>query len=169
MINNYYLYTKNFDIDCETRTLYEEDLHQIVVDAINEVYSHKSKVIPMLLKNIDTVLGNGLEQQLETIDVKLTNLQRKLISISNDEQALEDIGNQIIELREERQQIQTRIAERSDKQTMMQEFIEYLNMQNIKLENYNELLVRRLVEKIIVFDDRFEVVFKSGIKIDIAE
>ena len=59
----------------------------------------------MLLKNIDTVLGNGLEQQIENIDVKLTNLQRKLISISNDKQAIEDIGNQIIELREERQQI----------------------------------------------------------------
>ena len=99
----------------------------------------------MLLKNIDVVLGNGLEQQIENIDVKLTDLQREQISISNDDQAIDDIGNQIIELREERQPIQTRIAERSDKQTLMQEFIEYLDMQNTKLENYNELLVRRLV------------------------
>lgn len=51
----------------------------------------------------------------------------------------------------------------------MKEFIEYLDMQTTKLENYNELLVRRLVEKIIVFDDKFEVAFKSGIKIDVTE
>ena len=51
----------------------------------------------------------------------------------------------------------------------MQEFIEYLDMQTTKLENYNELLVRKLVEKIIVFDDRFEVIFKSSMKIDVTE
>jgi len=35
------------------------------------------------------------------------------------------------------------------------------------MESYDEELVRRLIEKIVVYDEKLKVVFKSGIEIDI--
>ena len=44
---------------------------------------------------------------------------------------------------------------------------EFLNGQQEKVEEYDEALVRRLIEKITVYDDRLVVRFKSGIEMDV--
>lgn len=43
----------------------------------------------------------------------------------------------------------------------------FLNEQSCELEEYDEQLVRRLIEKVTVHDDNLEVEFKSGICIEI--
>ena len=47
------------------------------------------------------------------------------------------------------------------------EMADFLNDQPYELEEYDEQLVRRLIEKITVYDDKLTVVFKSGVEIDI--
>ncbi|HEL2550910.1 TPA: integrase [Streptococcus suis] len=37
----------------------------------------------------------------------------------------------------------------------------------VELEEYDEQLVRRLIEKVTVFHDKFAVEFKSGVEIDV--
>ncbi|WP_206172729.1 integrase [Acidilutibacter cellobiosedens] len=44
---------------------------------------------------------------------------------------------------------------------------DFLNEQSCELEKYDEQLVRRLIERVTVHDDRIEVEFKSSIAIDI--
>ncbi|KXG75376.1 integrase [Thermotalea metallivorans] len=44
---------------------------------------------------------------------------------------------------------------------------DFLNEQSYELEEYDEQLVRRLIEKVTVHDDSIEVEFKSGIVINI--
>lgn len=39
--------------------------------------------------------------------------------------------------------------------------------QTENIEEYDEALVRRMVEKITVYDDRFTVEFKSGTSVDV--
>lgn len=41
------------------------------------------------------------------------------------------------------------------------------NEQSCELEEYDEQLVRRLIEKVTVFHDKFAVEFKSGVEIDV--
>jgi site-specific DNA recombinase len=36
-----------------------------------------------------------------------------------------------------------------------------------ELEEYDEQLVRRLIEKVTIFDDKLTVEFKSGVEIDV--
>lgn len=43
----------------------------------------------------------------------------------------------------------------------------FINEQSILLEEYDEQLVRRLIEKIMVYDDKLTIEFKSGVEIDI--
>jgi hypothetical protein len=40
-----------------------------------------------------------------------------------------------------------------------------LNEQTCEFEEYNEQLVRRLIENVTVHDDRIEVEFKSGLSV----
>ena len=43
----------------------------------------------------------------------------------------------------------------------------FLNEQSTLLEEYDEQLVRRLIEKITIYDDKLTVEFKSGTMIDV--
>jgi site-specific DNA recombinase len=43
----------------------------------------------------------------------------------------------------------------------------FLKDQPIALTQYDESLVRRLIEKVTVYEDKFTVEFKSGVTVDV--
>ena len=45
----------------------------------------------------------------------------------------------------------------------------FLKKQSTALTKYDEQLVRRLIEKVTVFEDKFTVEFKSGVTVDVNE
>lgn len=59
------------------------------------------------------------------------------------------------------------VAEEKNEQSRLKELEEFLNNQEIEIESYDEELVRRLIEKIVVYEEKLKVMFKSGIEIDI--
>ena len=58
-------------------------------------------------------------------------------------------------------------AEREGPKQQIREMREFLEQQSTEVTEYDELLVRRLIEKVMVYDERFEVEFKSGAKVDV--
>ena len=163
------VHKKTSGVDCTARTIKEEDLHESVLAAINKAYSQRNTVIPILINNIKQVLDERNNEKIASIDRKLLELQQELISVSNNEQLVEELGNQIVSLREERQQIQMQEAEKKDKQNRIQELIDFLDSQTVEIKMYNEVLVRRLVEKIIIHDDKIVVRMKSGLEIEVSK
>ncbi|WP_301006711.1 hypothetical protein [Helicobacter sp. UBA3407] len=61
----------------------------------------------------------------------------------------------------------TQDAERDGRRQRIGEMREFLEKQANELLAYDEQLVRRLVEKIIVYEERLTVEFKSGLEIDV--
>lgn len=57
-------------------------------------------------------------------------------------------------------------AEREGKRQRIAEMTDFLNKQSAELEEYDEQLVRRLIEKVTIYEDKLTVEFKSGIEID---
>ncbi|HHV02659.1 MAG TPA: resolvase, partial [Bacteroidales bacterium] len=45
----------------------------------------------------------------------------------------------------------------------------FLKKQTATLTEYDEQLVRRLIEKVTIYEDKFTVEFKSGVTVDIDE
>jgi len=45
----------------------------------------------------------------------------------------------------------------------------FLREQPTSITEYDEQLVRRLIEKVTVYEDKFTVEFKSGLSVDISE
>ena len=58
-------------------------------------------------------------------------------------------------------------AEREGVKQRLKEMRKFLEQQSTEVTEYDELLVRRLIEKVTVYDERFEVEFKSGTKVDV--
>ena len=49
----------------------------------------------------------------------------------------------------------------------LEDMEKFLNEQSTLLEEYDEQLVRRLIEKITVYDDKLTIEFKSGVEVDV--
>lgn len=66
-----------------------------------------------------------------------------------------------------KQKALTESAEREELKQRIAEMREFLNSQTTEILEYDEQLVRRMIEKVIIYDERFEVEFKSGMTVDV--
>ena len=58
-------------------------------------------------------------------------------------------------------------AEREGLKQRIAEMQEFLAEQKEQIEEYDESLVRRMVEKVTVYEKKFSVEFKSGTSVDV--
>ena len=77
------------------------------------------------------------------------------------------MADEIYRLRELKHNILAENAEREGKRERIEEMVEFLHEQSVELQEYDEQLVRRLIEKITVFDEKLAVEFKSGVELDV--
>lgn len=56
---------------------------------------------------------------------------------------------------------------RIKQQERVEELAGSLNEQRETITEYSKVLVRRMIEKIIVYDEKLTIEFKSGLKIDV--
>ena len=153
--------------DCSSRTINEATLQGAVVKAINEVLGSKDTFLTVLLENIATVLGEDNDQTTQEIESRLNELQQELLRLVNAKADYQKVADEIYRLRELKQNILAENAEREGKRERVADMAEFLNEQPYELEEYDEQLVRRLVEKVTVFDEKLTVEFKSGVELDI--
>ena len=152
---------------CPARTISEDELQTAVVNAVNKLFSCKNRVIPVLMENIRSVIDGGTDEKIAEIDRLIREKQTELFADERDTVKAEEIGNRIIELRKEKQQILTDGALDQDKIERLEDMQNFLDGQNDFLTEYSDALTRRLVEKITVYDEKIMVLFKSGQEIEL--
>ena len=81
--------------------------------------------------------------------------------------AYDQVADEIFRLREKRQKITMDTAVRDEKIERICRLQEFISEQNSGLTGFDEDLVKRWISKITVFEDRFGVELKSGIKFEI--
>lgn len=141
-------------------------MQDAVVKAIQEVFGRKDVFLPVLEKNIREVLEIESGEQIAEIDRKLKELQQELLRLANSKKEYGNVANEIHKLREQRQDVLAQDAERDGRQQRIEEMRTFLEEQVNEPLAYDEQLVRRLVEKITVYEDKMTVEFKSGLDID---
>ena len=152
---------------CTASTILEDTLKEKIVEAINIAVSGKNSFLAILKKNIETVLNEDLDESTADIDKRLEELQTELIQKANSKEAYDNIVNEIYRLRDLRQETLSRNALRQDKRDRITEMTDFLNTQTGDITEFDDKLVRKLIEKATVYDDRIVVEFKSGIEINI--
>jgi site-specific DNA recombinase len=89
-----------------------------------------------------------------------------LIQKANSNETYDNIVNEIYRLRDLRQETLSKNALRQDKRDRIAEMTDFLNTQTDNITEFDDKLVRKLVEKVTVYDDRIVVEFKSGLEIE---
>ena len=150
---------------CDAPTIQESVLQNGVAKAINEVFGNSSAFLPILKENMQAVIGSDMESQLAEIDGRLKELQQELLKQANAKKDYTELADKIYALREQRQKVLAAEAEQDGRRQRMEEMKKLLEEQaDIPLE-YDEQLVRNLVEKVTVYEEELVVEFKSGLEI----
>jgi site-specific DNA recombinase len=158
---------ENTGLFCTASTILEDTLKEKIVEAINIAVSGKNSFLAILKKNIETVLNEDLDESTADIDKRLEELQAELIQLANSKETYDNIVNEIYRLRDLRQETLSRNALRQDKRDRIAEMTDFLNMQTGGITEFDDKLVRKLIEKAIVYNDRLVVEFKSGLEIEV--
>ncbi|UDM75463.1 DNA recombinase [Vagococcus fluvialis] len=146
-------------------TIREDELHQAIVQAINEVLGNKGDYLNILIENIETVLNENADKPTADIDEKLEELQMELLRLANSKEDYEDVAEEIYRLWELKQEVMMKNAAREGLRQRIEEMTKFLKEQLQQLETYDDSLVRRLIDRITVDERLLTIEFKSGIEI----
>lgn len=152
---------------CDAPTIQESDLQAAVVKAINLTLGNRSAMMTVLQKNIETVILQEDENSAEGITAKLKEKQKELLRLVNAKKDYNSVADEIDRLRELKQKALTESAERDGLKKRIAEMKNFLNNQTVEVLEYDEQLVRRLIERVTVYEETFEVEFKSGMTVDV--
>lgn len=152
---------------CHARTVNEELLKEVVLQAINQVLCQKDDFQQALQTNIATVVKQGDTLSPEVIDERLRELQKELVKKANQQDDYDAIADEILRLRDMRKQAEVDSVVKDEQMRLIQDLQDYIRQQPTTITEFDETLVKRLIAKITVFEDRFTIDFKSVVTIDI--
>ena len=135
--------------------------------AFNQLIEQKDELIPGMKIALERALGQSNGPRVAEIDEKLEALQKELVKKANANQGVEALADEIEALREEKQSLLLEDADRAGMKKRFDEVEAFLEEQTTGITDYDEVMVRQLIKKIIVFDDRLAFEFKSGIEIEV--
>ncbi len=119
-----------------------------------------SRNIAKAVVNADTLSPDGIQS-------RLLELQKELIKKANNKQDYDAIADEIFRLRDQKEQSEVDSHHREETMNRIKELQDFIAGQETDITEFDETLVKRLIEKITVFADHFTVEFKSGITNDI--
>ena len=119
--------------------------------------------------NLTTVINRESDKALADIDKRLEELQMELLKLATSNAEYDKVGDEIHRLRDQKQKMQLESANRDELKKRMADMSTFLKKQPTALTEYDEHLVRRLIEKVTIFEDKFTVEFKSGLTVDVNE
>jgi site-specific DNA recombinase len=141
----------------------------VLVTAINNTLSGKDTFLSTLRNNIATVINRENNRALADIDKRLEELQTELLKLATSNADYDNVGDEIHRLRDRKQKLQVENANRDELKKRIADMSTFLKKQSTALAEYDEQLIRRLIEKVTVYEEKFAVEFKSGVTVDVNE
>lgn len=154
----------------ETHKKETHELPMVMTTTISEdaiAKSHRGSILPELRENIRSVLEEDTDQKIAEVDAAVKQKQAELLDAGRDQEKIDEIGDAIMQLREERQQILAQAVMRKDVKDRIEDLASFLDEQTQAVTEYSDVLVRRLIERITVYDEMLVVEFKSGLEIEV--
>ncbi|WP_197675344.1 recombinase family protein [Murdochiella vaginalis] len=155
------------EMPCENRTVNELLLQEITLKAINKILTERKVFLKQLQANIAKAVVSADTLSPDGIQERLSELQKELIKKANNKQDYDAIADEIFRLREQKEQSEVDSHRREETMNRIKELQDFIAKQKTDITEFDETMVRMLIEKITVFADHFTVEFKSGLTIDI--
>lgn len=154
---------------CHCRTINEEMLQRITVNAINRAHRMIMDAVGRVAECVDEALNESLLEQAAAIDEKIKTLQIELIGYRADSPDADRIGTEILTLRDEKENILSQIALQAQRTNEIKELASFFEGLSGPIITFDESYVRRLFSRITIFDDKVVFAFKDGKEVTIKE
>src|SRR5699024_4348940 len=135
--------------------------------AINKLLTRRNNMIKTLEENIRAVTGETTKYQISEINNLLEEKQKELIKLANKGLEYEHLADEIDELRDKRQTLLVEDASLNGENDRINELIEFIRKNKFRTLEYDDKLVRKIIQNVKVYEDHFVIAFKSGIEMEI--
>ncbi|OQB13602.1 MAG: hypothetical protein BWY15_01677 [Firmicutes bacterium ADurb.Bin193] len=159
----------NFSVNSRSIDFLRSQIEQVLVTAINRTLCDKDSFLITLRDNVAAVISHESNKGLADIDKRLEELQTELLRLATSNADYAKVGDEIHHLRDQKQKLQLESANRDELKKRIADMSTFLKKQSTALTKYDEQLVRRLIEKVTVYEEKFTVEFKSGVTVDVEE
>lgn len=154
-------------MNCISRTVKEDLLQEVTVKAFNRILTDSDGFLRQMQENIAKAIMAADTMSPDGIQARLDELQKELIRKANSKQDYDAIADEIFTLRGQKSQAEADTRSREETRKRIAELQDFIGSQQSEITEFDESLVRKLIQQITVYDDHFTVEFKSGITIDI--
>lgn len=153
---------------CDAPTIKEEVLQEAVKKAINQILGEKSKVLEQMEAVLEKGIVSEIAGRIADLDERMVVVQRKIAQKATANKTYDDLMDELFRLRDEKESILLSQANDKGKQLKREELMVFLKEQSTELMEFDDSLVRRLVEGVTIHGDgSFTVEFKSGVTMDV--
>lgn len=120
-----------------------------------------------LQKNITEVFHMSNPDSAENIQAQLDELQQQLIDRASQREDYDDISQEIFRLREQKEKAMMDDVPRSDYFERIKELQDFIISQPSSITEFDETLVKHLLKRVTVYEDKLVFEFKSGVTVDV--
>jgi hypothetical protein len=153
--------------DCGARTVYETELKNAFVDALNNLISDSDSYLPILQNNIASVLMMGNPESAESIQARINELQQLIINKASRQEDYDSEAKEVLRLREQKESAMQNDTSRNENLDRIRELQKFITSQPDTITEFDETLVRHLLDRVTVFDQKLVFEFKSGVSVEI--
>ncbi|MDO5714868.1 MAG: recombinase family protein, partial [Tissierellia bacterium] len=152
---------------CDARTIKEEELKAVTVKAINSLIAKRENIKESIKESVKKGLRKDDDKRLVELDKEILKLQEELVKKAMAGDDYDDLEKMIERHREEKEQLLLKQAKVIQRREKLKECSEFIESMEIQIDEYEEELVRKLIQNINVREDGYTVIFKSGIEVEI--
>ena len=151
---------------CAARTIREEELQEGFLMAVHEIIKNSNEYIRILNENLELAIHQANPESVENLDARMAELQHELIDRTERHENIDELAEEIFRLRELRSQTVMDDAAKNEHQKRIKELQAFIRSQQKGLE-FDETLVRHLLERVTVFPDNLLFTFRSGVTVTV--
>lgn len=161
----------------DSPTIKEESLHKALIHAINNYYSCRNDITRILKANIGTVLECQGQEEIISIENRLKEIDRArndmVLLIASDGCDEDKLDNEFSKLYGEEQQLTERLEilksqnkTSAETQAKLDKIMDMIEHEKFELETFDNVLIRKLIECVKVFNkSEILVIFKGGYEV----
>lgn len=156
-------------------SIHEDKLHKAILTAINEYYDCKDSIRELLKANVEQAIAGinmnetkAIQHRLREIDEARNDYILLIATGTIDEESLDE---QFQMLYDEEQELNTKLKSLQkqnnidlEKRSRINKAIQEIDSNSCELTEYNDLLVRKLIECVkVISKTEIQIIFKGGI------
>lgn len=152
---------------CDAPTIQELELQDATVKAINKTLSCSDRMLQILRNNIEMAIADDNSVEMEKLNGILKEKQKELVKLAHAKKDYAALADEIDILRDKKHELQVQRAETEGVKKRIKELTDFLKGENHQLIEYDECMVRKYIEEIKVYEDKFTICFKAKLEIEV--